>query len=137
MSAHRAESLASSWHSRAKSHRSPLMRSVLLALASATNRRMAVSASRPIAEYSPLRERERPMVIFIFLGECGVLVETLPSLLSMMTHGTAGGVVEWRPRGFGCDRAAGCRGPSTPQTPVGMTRRKVTKKDSAREIAAA
>src|SRR5712672_2637026 len=77
MSAHRAESLASSWHSRANSHRSPLMRSVVLALASATNRRMAVSASRPIAAYSPLRERERPMVIFIFLEEPGVSVKAV------------------------------------------------------------
>src|SRR5882672_5000435 len=105
MSAHRAESLASSWHSRANSHRSPLMRSVLVALASATNRRMAVSASRPIAAYSPLRERERPMVIFIFLGECGVLVETLASLLSMMAYGGASGVMRSR---VGWDRAARC-----------------------------
>jgi hypothetical protein len=30
---------------------------------------IAVSAGRPIAAYSPLRERERSMVIFIFLGE--------------------------------------------------------------------
>src|SRR5258708_1380988 len=69
MSAHREGALASSWHWSAKSHRSPSMRSAVLALASATRMRRAVSASRPIAAYSPLRERERPMVIFIFVGE--------------------------------------------------------------------
>src|ERR1035437_5732639 len=64
MSAHRTGSLASSWHSSANSHRSPATRSALLALASAMNKRIAISACRPIGEYSPVRESERPMVIF-------------------------------------------------------------------------
>src|SRR5208282_5146309 len=64
MSAHRTGSLASSWHSSANSHRSPATRSALLALASAMNRRIAVSPCRPIGEYSPVRESERPMVTF-------------------------------------------------------------------------
>src|SRR6202050_5296531 len=61
-------SLASSWHSSANSHRSPPTRNALLALASATNRRIASSACRPIGEYSPVRESERPMVIFTKSG---------------------------------------------------------------------
>src|ERR1700691_4352168 len=61
-------SLASSWHSSANSHRSPPTRSALLALASATNRRIASSACRPIDAYSPVRESERPMVIFTKSG---------------------------------------------------------------------
>src|SRR5208282_6945368 len=64
MSAHRTASLASSWHSSANSHRSPPTRSALLALASAMNKRIAISACRPIGEYSPVSESERPMVIF-------------------------------------------------------------------------
>src|SRR5260370_26163995 len=122
MSAHRAESLGSSWHSRANSHRSPLMRSVLLALASATNRRMAVSASRPIAAYSPLRERERPMVIFIFYRRVsfgGVGAGSFAAF--MMAHGSAGGAMEWRLLGLGLNRAGGIRGPSGRRTPVVMT----------------
>src|ERR1019366_1656131 len=64
ISAHRTGSLASSWHSSVNSHRSPATRSALLALASAMNKRMAISACRPIGEYSPVRESDRPMVIF-------------------------------------------------------------------------
>src|SRR5258708_10514402 len=61
-------SLASSWHSSANSHRSPPTRSALLALASAMNNRIASSACRPIGAYSPVRESERPMVIFTKSG---------------------------------------------------------------------
>src|SRR5260221_10917167 len=61
-------SLASSWHSSANSHRSPAIRSALLALASATNNRIASSACRPMGAYSPVRESERPMVIFTKSG---------------------------------------------------------------------
>src|SRR5579863_482944 len=68
MSAQRTGSLASSRHSSANSHRSPATRNALLALASATKRRIASSACRPIGAYSPVKESERPMVIFTKSG---------------------------------------------------------------------